>query len=375
MLPIEKRYFRKNLLRWYHTSKRSLPWRKTRDPYKILISEILLQQTRVESATDYYRAFIRKFPSLPHLARAKQESVLQVWQGLGYYGRARNLHSTARILMKQAGGNIPEEPDALMKLPGIGPYTAAAVASIAFDRDVPVLDGNVARVLCRFFSIEEDPKSPSTRRRLHEIACQLLPTGKASSFNQALMELGALVCKPGRPACSSCPLMKACHAFSQGKTLQLPLRSPKTPLGIRHRITAVVRVYGRYLFNRRPPEGLLGGLWEFPGIYKDKRESRKAAVQRLEKKIQAHTGTHLKATASPFVLKHTYSHFQEELVVIRYIGKRRPGYDPPREKKDRNRRWIHPNHLKNYPITGATRKILLHMAKQQGLVTPNSKGG
>ena len=364
MLPLEKRYFQIDLLRWYNASKRSLPWRKTTDPYRILISEILLQQTRVETATDYYRRFIKRFPSLRHLAAARQESVLQVWQGLGYYGRARNLHRAARILMNEARGKIPSDPEELIKLPGIGPYTAAAVASIAFDRDVPVLDGNVYRVLCRFFAIEEDPRTSSARRRLHELASSLLPKGKASSFNQALMELGALVCKPGRPACPLCPLVSACHAFSQGKTHRLPVRMKKTPLALRFRIVAVVERNGRRLFRRRPPEGLLGGLWEFPGLYQDEKESRKKAIKRLENQVQPLVCADLETRGAPILLKHIYSHFQEELFVFRYNGNRDTAREAPERKKDRNWRWIHPNHLGNYPITGATRKILAQLKKK-----------
>lgn len=353
----EKETFQRNLLRWYRTSKRALPWRETRDPYKILISEMLLQQTRVETATDYYERFIKRFPTIRHLASASQNSVLQVWQGLGYYGRARNLHRTAKILCKDAEGRLPSEPEALNKLPGIGPYTAAAVASIAFDRNVAVLDGNVARVLCRVCMIRDDPRNPATRKRLTQIANLLLPRGKAADFNQALMELGALVCKPSRPDCAACPVRAVCRAFHEGKTHQVPIRRKKARIPIHCRVVAFVTGRGRILLTRRPSEGLLGGLWELPGRTLEKSETEKQARAKLEARIRNRASIQSLSREPCIILKHTYTHFQEELRAYRYTGSQRR-FEDGRRKGHPEWKWIRSNRLQQYPVTGATRKIV-----------------
>jgi len=353
----EKATFQRNLLRWYRSAKRPLPWRKTRDPYKILISEMLLQQTRVETAIDYYNRFVRRFPTVKHLSEASQESVLQVWQGLGYYGRARNLHRTAQLLCMETKGRIPSDPEALQKFPGIGPYTAAAVASIAFGRDVPVLDGNVVRVLCRVFMIRDDPGSPATRKRLVEIGGDLLPKGKAADFNQALMEIGALVCKPARPDCLPCPVKSVCAAFKKGKTHLVPLRRKKPPVPIQSRVVAFITGHGRILISKRPTDGLLGGLWELPGRTAEIQETEKQARRKLESRLRKHAFIQPVFSEPCAVLKHTYSHFQEELRVYRYKGSQsRPG--DQRRKGHPDWKWVHRNRISQYPVTGATKKIL-----------------
>lgn len=364
MIARSKGIFHKELLAWYKKSNRPLPWRSTRDPYAIWISEILLQQTRVNTAISYYERFLERFPTLSDLAEAPIDSVLQAWQGLGYYGRARNLHRTAKILKEQFGGRIPPEPEVLKRLPGIGPYTAGAIASIAFDRDVAVLDGNVSRVLCRAYGIQDDPSLPSTQRRLQEIADSLLPKGQAAAFNQALMELGALVCKPGRPECGLCPVKGLCVAHEQGTTERLPLRVPKAKIPVRVRVVAAVEHRGRLLFKRRALEGFLGGLWELPGVYLERRESKREGLSRLRKEMGSRLNLHPVLDRREFSVKHVYSHFEESNVVFLCEGA--GGANTGRGgKAEPTYRWIHPTRLEPYPITGATRKILRKLEQKK----------
>lgn len=343
--------FQKKLLGWYLASRRPLPWRETRDPYAIWISEVLLQQTRVNTALSYYQRFLERFPTLDDLAEAPIDAVLRIWQGLGYYGRARNLHRAARIVRDEFGGSIPTEPEALERLPGIGPYTAAAIASIAFGRDVAVLDGNVARVLCRAMAIHGIPNRPSTKRRLHHLANRLLPKGEAAAFNQALMELGALVCKPGRPDCPACPVRGVCVAYREGKVERLPLRTSRTELPVRVRVTAAIKYRGRLLLGRRDLEGFLGGLWEFPGAYLEGKESNDQGLKRLKDMV----GNRLSRfpESESFSVQHVYSHFEEKNRV--FVCEGSGGANRGSEQRYR---WVYPTRLDPYPITGATRKIL-----------------
>jgi len=356
--------FQKKLLAWYRESHRHLPWRKTRDPYAIWVSEILLQQTRVSTGVPYYERFLQRFPTLSDLAEAPIESILQVWAGLGYYGRARNLHRAARILKEEFQGEVPPEPEVLERLPGIGPYTAAAIASIAFDKDVAVLDGNVTRVLCRVYGIDDDPKRPSTRRTLQALADRLLPKGNAAVFNQAVMELGALVCKPGRPECPSCPLRAICVAHAKDMTERLPSRSPRARIPLRVRVVAAIEVRGRLLFRRRATEGLLGGLWELPGVYLEGREGNQEGCRRIRKQVGSLVTLQRIPERSHFSVKHVYSHFEESIRVFLCKGK-----TLPRERRkhgaEQTYRWIHPTKLGPYPMTGATRKVLRRLEQRK----------
>jgi A/G-specific adenine glycosylase len=359
-----KGLFQKNLLAWYRESNRPLPWRRTRDPYAIWISEILLQQTRVNTAIGYYERFLERFPTLTDLAEARIEAVLQVWQGLGYYGRARNLHRTARLLRDEDDGRIPCEPEALEKLPGIGPYTAAAIASIAFDKNVAVLDGNVTRVLCRAAGIEEAPNHPSTQRRLRTIADTLLPEGHAASFNQAVMELGAMVCKPTRPDCPACPIKAVCVARKKGMVERLPLRVPKPKLPVRVRVVTAIGYRGRLLFERRALEGFLGGLWELPGVYLQGSEGNSQGLKRLKKMVGSRWSIQRVPEKGHFSVKHVYSHFEESNRVFICEGSGGPNTGC-RRNSEQTYRWVHPTRLDPYPITGATRKILRKLEKKR----------
>jgi len=249
------------LLRWYDERRRDLPWRKTDDPYGIWVSEVMLQQTRVETVVPYYEAFLARFPSIESLAAADVGEVLASWSGLGYYRRARQLHRAAQEAA--SSGGLPTSSAELRKLPGIGPYTAAAVASIAFGEVVPVLDGNVERLLCRRLALAEDAKRSDVRRRLEDAAAKLLDPERPGDSNQALMELGATVCVPRRPRCGSCPLARGCRGRTDPERYPAPRRRREV-----ERLdwtVALVERRGRALFFRRPEGiGLMPGLWELP---------------------------------------------------------------------------------------------------------------
>jgi A/G-specific adenine glycosylase len=261
--------FSSSLLRWYDAVARDLPWRRTRDPYAIWISEIMLQQTRVETVLDYYRRFLERFPTVGDLARAATEEVLALWSGLGYYRRARQLHGAAQEVAAR-GGELPGTAAELRQLAGIGDYTAAAVASIAFGEVIPVLDGNVERVLCRLLAVAENPKKKEPRRRLLTAAAGLLDHQRPGDSNQALMELGATVCLPRAPRCPACPLASACAARAQGEPERFPTpKVRKAPLRIRRWLAVVERGERWLLFRRPEEEELLAGIWELPWVEVD----------------------------------------------------------------------------------------------------------
>lgn len=272
--------FRRRLLDWYDGHRRELPWRRAAgsaaqlDPYRILVSELMLQQTQVATVIPYFLRFVEKFPTLESLACAEEQDVLRLWQGLGYYSRARNLQQTARNVMRDHAGSLPEDPEELLKLPGIGRYTAGAVASLAFGRRAPILDGNVARVLCRLDRIESDPRQRTTQLRLWERAAEVLPRKRVGDFNSALMELGATVCTPRSPQCSICPVRQHCEAYAAGvqERIPAPRKTAVTPMFRRH-VFCISRASAHrgsdcgpdrdFLIEQRPPRGRWAGMWQF----------------------------------------------------------------------------------------------------------------
>ncbi|MDR3289060.1 MAG: A/G-specific adenine glycosylase [Peptococcaceae bacterium] len=258
------------LCQWYWQNRRELPWRKNRDPYGIWISEIMLQQTRVDTVIEYYRNFLGRFPDIFTLAQAEEEEVLGVWQGLGYYPRARNLYRTAQIIAKKYGGVFPDTFKVVSSLPGIGEYTAGAIVSIAYNQAHPAVDGNVLRVVSRWEGIEEDIGKDKMKKRIGAITLSMMPEGQAGDFNQALMELGAMVCVPAHPLCGQCPLQSSCKAFAAGKQEELPLktRKEKRPDLLEYWV-AVIQRDGLLLMEHRQNETLLGKMWGLPMVKVD----------------------------------------------------------------------------------------------------------
>ena len=255
------------LLPWYDTHKRELPWRGTRDPYRIWVSEIMLQQTRVAAVIPYYERWMERLPDTAALAAVGEDELLKLWEGLGYYSRARNLRRGAQVIEGELGGVFPGTYEALLRLPGVGEYTAGAVASMAFGQPVPAVDGNVLRVAARAAAVEGDILDPGVRRQIRRALLPAMPADRPGAFNQALMDLGATVCLPnGAPACGSCPLQGFCEARRQGRQLQLPVRRKKA-LRRQEELTVYILLRrGQVALRRRPAEGLLAGLWELPHV-------------------------------------------------------------------------------------------------------------
>jgi len=280
-LPAKAQDFRQNLLHWYEKNKRDLPWRKTSDPYAVWISETMLQQTQVATVIPYFIRWLNRFPTVAALADAPLDDVLQTWQGLGYYSRARNLHRAAQQIAEKHNGVFPDSFDDVMALPGVGRYTAGAVCSIAGGQDAPIVDANVIRVLCRVFGITGDPKVNETQATLWKLATDLLPSGNAGTFNQAMMELGALVCG-SPPKCKRCPVKNECYAFATGAPSALPQFAPKPAFTTETHVSALIEgVDGRICLQQRPLDaGLWAGLWELPRVIMGAEESPGEAATR-----------------------------------------------------------------------------------------------
>jgi len=303
--------FGQRLLEWYEQERRKLPWRDTHDPYAVWVAEIMLQQTRSEAVIPYYERFLARFPTLRSLAEAPLADVLKTWEGLGYYARARNLHTAAQYIVREMQGQIPASPEALLRLPGIGQYTAAAIASIAFGQDSIALDGNLRRVLCRIFAIDDDPGRPNTQRHLLELARRMLPTGRAGELNQALMDLGAGVCLPAHPRCLICPLMNLCQSQQEGIQEALPIRATRTQRPHRDVTAGVIWNHDRqFLVTQRPLDAMLGGLWEFPG---GKRRPGEELAACLCREITEELAIEIEIGRLLCTIDHGYTHFHMTL--------------------------------------------------------------
>ncbi|MCM3711348.1 A/G-specific adenine glycosylase [Sporosarcina luteola] len=297
--------FRKALITWYLEEKRDLPWRRTSNPYHIWVSEVMLQQTRVETVIPYYERFIGKFPTLADLAAAKEEDVLKMWEGLGYYSRARNLQSGVQEVVEEYGSRIPENRKDISKLKGVGPYTAGAVLSIAFGVPEHAVDGNVMRVLSRILLIEEDIAIPKTRKIFEEVVMALIDKEDPSSFNQGLMELGATICTP-RPKCLLCPVRDFCTAFHEGKQEELPVKSKKVKMKTVPVLSIAIRsIDGKWLMRQRPSKGLLANMWEFPMV-----ENTSGAIEEI---VKAELGLDVRSITPLTDFRHVFSHLTWEV--------------------------------------------------------------
>lgn len=339
------------LLAWFRRRRRDMPWRRTRDPYAIWISEIMLQQTRVTAVTPYYLRFLERFGAVEVLARARLDTVLKFWEGLGYYTRARNLHKAARKIVRDFNGKLPNTAEELQTLPGVGRYTAGAVASIAFGLDEPVLDGNVTRVLCREFRISEAPKDEAVQQTLWRLARRLIPPGEAGDFNQAMMELGATICLPRNPRCDECPIRPLCRAYRYNEQAKLPRKADKKPLPHHTIVAGVIRRGARILIDRRKPEGLLGGLWEFPGGKVEPGETLPAALRR---EVREEIGIEIAVGQEIAVVQHAYSHFRITLHAFECECKR--GTARPIQCDDV--KWVTVKQLSQFAFPKANHRIL-----------------
>jgi len=342
-----RKTFRTQLLSWFDVNRRSLPWRKVKDSYHIWLSEVMLQQTRVDQARPYYERFVEAFPTVESLAAANLDTVLRKWEGLGYYARARNLHKTAKALVTDYGGAVPADYEALRKLPGIGPYTAGAIASIAFGLPHPAIDGNARRVLSRYFTLES--AKPSV---LQSLAAQLLDPDRCGDFNQAVMELGATVCTPVRPKCDICPLESLCAARAEGEPERYPAKKSKRPVPHFDIATGVVlNDAGRLLIQRRAEEALLGGLWELPG---GKRKSEETLEEACHRELKEELGITVSVDGLLKSVKHAYTHFRITLYAFRCTITD----GTPQSTAGLPVRWVALNELHQYAFPRANRHIL-----------------
>jgi A/G-specific adenine glycosylase len=324
-----------------------------------LVSEFMLQQTRAETVIPYYERWLRRFPDLRTLAESPLEEVLKLWEGLGYYRRADHLWQAARQIISAYNGQIPSDPAELARLPGIGPYTAGAIASIAFGADAAALDGNIRRVLTRVFALEEPPGTPAAQRRLAELAASELPAGHAGEFNQALMDLGATVCTPHAPRCEDCPLAELCAARAQDRQEELPHRAARRAIPLVHSSAAVILRAGRVLIVQRPRGGLLGGMWEFPNDRIEPGETPERAVERL---ATAELAAQVTVGASLGVYKHAYTHFREMLYAFRCTL----SHGEPVSRTDRELRWVTPDELAGYPMGKLARQAARTLTASEG---------
>jgi A/G-specific adenine glycosylase len=354
--------FYQPLLRWFNRHKRDLPWRsEPRDPYHVWLAEVMLQQTQVATVIPYYHRWLQRFPTLQSLADAPLDDVLKLWEGLGYYSRARNLHHAAQVVMHDFAGQIPSTVEGLLKLPGVGRYTAGAIASLAFHQDAPILDGNVIRVLTRVFAIATDVKEPATVAKLWQLSESLLPRGRAGQFNEALMDLGATICAPHAPMCTDCPLHINCIAYAKGNPEGYPVKRAKQPIPTRVVLTAVIMdAQGRMLLAQRPAKGLLGGLWEFPGGEAPSlTEGLAASPTQLEQMIHATCGLQVNLTQRDFIarVKHTFTHFH----MIRHVAMIQLAHIRPHihhSDQYTGLRWVTREEIAALALTRSDQKIL-----------------
>ena len=285
-----------------------MPWRSTvQNPYYTWISEVMLQQTQVDIVIPYFNRFIDQFPTLESLADADQQKVLKAWEGLGYYSRARNLQKAAKLIHHEYQGKFPQTYESLQKVPGIGPYIGAAITSIAFGNPVPVVDGNVLRVFARVWGIKEDIRNSKTRDIIFKELTPFIKTQNPSEFNQAIMELGALTCKPKNPQCINCPLSSHCYAFLNNKVQELPYKSKKPPIPHHHIAVGVIWKDNALLIGKRKETQMLGGLWEFPG---GKQELQEDITQTVKREVLEETGLIIQIRSQYPLIKHTYTHFK-----------------------------------------------------------------
>ena len=345
-LTYQKKRIQTNLLRWFKKNKRNLPWRKTRDPYAIWISEIMLQQTQVTTVIPYYQKFLKSFPTLRHLAIANLSKVLKAWEGLGYYSRARNLHCASQVILSHFHGKIPDTLKDLLNLPGIGRSTAGAILSFAFDTEAPILDGNAKRVLSRLFAILGSPGKRKTEQLLWEISESLIPKGYSNPFNQALMDLGSMLCTTKGPQCPHCPLHRFCKGNASGDPERFPVKNLKRIIPHVESVSAVIKKNGEVLLNQRPPAGLLGGLWEFPN-WRIEGRGRLRLRLRLRNDIKKEMGMNVEVKELIGVFNQTYSHFKLSLQVF---------YCQPLNEKGKGK-WIPIKELSLLPMSRIHRKI------------------
>ncbi|MBI5063058.1 MAG: A/G-specific adenine glycosylase [Desulfatitalea sp.] len=349
--PADRAAIRKALGAWYDTHRRDLAWRRSGDPYAIWVSEVMLQQTQVKTAEPYFHRFMQRFPDVGTLARADEQSVLKLWEGLGYYSRARHLRRAAQMVVDTWDGRLPSDWARMRQLPGVGEYIAAAVLSIAFGWPYAVVDGNVKRVLARLLCLDTPVNAAASHKIYQAAADGLLEARDPGRHNQAMMELGALVCTPQAPRCDRCPLSRFCLGFKRGTTEQFPLRAERRLVGTQHWVAGAVVKNGRLLLTRRPDAGLLAGLWEFPGgPVGNPGDMSEACMEKIRQTVGLMVGPPIQVVT----VRHAYTHFKLRLTLFlcRYQGGRIRRHGPAAC------RWVRPHELERFPLHRAVHKAL-----------------
>ncbi|MBZ0282219.1 MAG: A/G-specific adenine glycosylase [Anaerolineae bacterium] len=351
-----------DLLAWYDIHAADLPWRENQDAYRVWLSEIMLQQTQVETVKPYFARFLETFPTVQALAAAPLADVLKRWEGLGYYSRARNLHQTAQIVSRDFDGSFPRTVDGLLALPGIGRYTAGAIASIAFGQAAPVLDGNVIRVFARLTDLESDVTQPNIKEELWKLAEKWLDRERPGDYNQALMELGRVICKPRNPLCAECPVQKHCEAFANHTQNQRPVKARKAAVPHYHVAAGMIwNDDGQLLIAQRPLEGLLGGLWEFPG---GKQEADETLPECLNRELQEELGITVEVGELFCVVQHAFTHFKITLhaFTCRYAE------GQPQAIGVRDWAWVLPEQLDQYSFGKADREVIRALEERKRML-------
>ena len=346
-----------SLLGWFRVAAREMPWRNTRDPYRIWVSEIMLQQTRVDTVTPYYERFVARFPDVRSLAHARPDSVMKAWEGLGYYARARNLQRAARIVADRNDGNFPRTVEELSALPGVGRSTAGAIAALAFGADAPVLDANARRVVARLFGVPGDPATASVLKNLWDRSAGLVAKGKGRDTALAVMDLGAVVCLPRAPRCGECPVNAFCVAFRDGTQEEIPKRAARKSVPHYDVVAALFRrPDGAFFLLRRPPEGLLGGLWAFPSGKRTGGESLECALRRaVREKLGVGAAIQRKVGA----VHHAYSHYR--ITLHGYVCSAAGGRFP----SGKGAGWLRPGSRDRFAIPRADRKLLDMISEEE----------
>lgn len=341
------------LLQWFRRNGRDLPWRRTYDPYHVWISEIMLQQTQMERGVDYFLRWVARFPDVAAVAEAKEQEILKYWQGLGYYARARNLYRAAKKIQLEHRGEVPCDYEELLALPGIGPYTAAAIASVAGNRNVAVVDANVSRVYARLYDIGEPVKSSRAQKQIADIANCLLPHGRARMYNQALMDFGGLVCRPSTPLCEKCGLSQWCGALRAGTVDQRPVTAPKKKTIALQKVAAIVLAGGKIFIQQRPAKAVWGGLWEFPGGLVEGGRGREEVL--LERVFET-TGLRVKIIQPITTVVHQYTN--HKITLHSYLCRVNVRDTRVKLLGASDWRWVSPGQLSEFGFPAGPRKIL-----------------
>lgn len=338
------------LIRWYQANKRDLPWRGSKDPYEVWVSEIMLQQTRVEAVIGYYMRFMEQFPTIKALAAAPEDQVLKAWEGLGYYSRARNLKKAAEVMMEQWEGQFPSTYEEIRSLPGIGEYTAGAICSIARGQAYPAVDGNVLRVIARLYNIEEDVMTSAGKRHITSITERNIPEGYAGEYTQSMMDLGAAICIPKYPRCGECPIKSECAAYEKGVAESLPIKKKKQPPQRVERFILIVHRGDTVLMTRRGKQGVLAGLWEFPGIDMEDADT-------VEGRWQQTFGLSIQKPKPVLTAEHVFSHIHWYM----HVYETTVSEDSEPLAKGLHYQWMTVSELADAMIPVAFRKIMQYL--------------